>query len=204
MTQSTLLENQTNLQTEAKQVIEQLNLESLLSPLGEVHFVGSYFLGLMSWKDIDIQVLNPDIGANKFWSFCKLISEQPGFVDLTIQDTSDTKTDLVAGKYIGIHFSTNKDKDPWDLVRNKKETWKIDIWFTKPSFNKTILDNQQMLTKLTPENKLIILEIKDQIAHFPTYRKSIYSVDIYQAVLDNQVTDLESFKEYLQSQNRFL
>ena len=60
------------------------------------------------------------------------------------------------------------------------------------------------MQKLNPDNKKIILEIKSAIADNPQYRKNIFSVDIYNAVLKEGVKDLDQFKAYLKKTNKSL
>ncbi len=51
--------------------------------------------------------------------------------------------------------------------------------------------------KLTPEARPVILRIKSQVWQDKEYRRSFGAVDIYRAVLDDGVSDVAGFREYL-------
>lgn len=56
-----LLQRQHLLQEEAQNVLRELNLIELLSTAGVVRQTGSTVLGLMVWRDIDLQVSSPGL-----------------------------------------------------------------------------------------------------------------------------------------------
>ena len=82
---------------------------------------------------------------------------------------------------------------------DKADVWKIDIWFKKQESR-----DDWIRSGLTDETRLAILEIKSEIASNPKYRKSIFSTDIYQAVLEKGVKDLRGFRASLQETGREL
>ena len=53
--------------------------------------------------------------------------------------------------------------------------------------------------KLTPANRQTILAIKSECWNHPEYRRGFSSTDIYAAVLDDHVSELGQFREYLKS-----
>ena len=57
--------------------------------------------------------------------------------------------------------------------------------------------------KLTKENKEIILKIKNEMLN-TNHGKEISGMDVYKAVLENKVVDLNSFRDYLKQQGREL
>ena len=64
--------------------------------------------------------------------------------------------------------------------------------------------NEWIKDKLNDKNKQIILGLKSQIMDNPKYRKEIFAVDVYKAVAESGVTNLEGFREYLASQGKSL
>jgi hypothetical protein len=56
--------------------------------------------------------------------------------------------------------------------------------------------------QLTPETRLAILWIKDVWHQFPTYRNGVYSIDIYDAVLQYGVRTPDEFERYLVEQGK--
>jgi hypothetical protein len=183
---------QDRLQRSARLQIEELGLHNLLSPFGRVAIVGSVATGLMTWPDIDIEVAGEQFPSKKDLSPIEKALSVRGIEEVSFIDNRDNLTShLPKGMYLGF----------------KKQVgavlWKIDIWFIEAnSQNSAIKDSSWIMDALTPEKKTIILTIKNQIAHDPTYRKSIFSLDIYKAVLLSGVSDLAGFKEYLALSHR--
>lgn len=58
--------------------------------------------------------------------------------------------------------------------------------------------------RLTPETRLTILRLKSIWHVSPSYRDTVTSVDIYDAVLDHGVVTKEEFDEYLRGAGKFV
>jgi hypothetical protein len=188
-----LEKKQSELQNEAKEVLEKLDLMNILSSYGTPKIMGSLATGLMTWKDIDIELTN-GIDEDKYWDVVKKLFHTPGYKHLNIIDfRNSTNPNSPKGLYACI--------SKFHLYGN--DNWKIDIWFLEP--NSRDFDFNDWLTKnLKPEHRLSILEIKTQIAMHPKYRKEIFSTDIYKAVIEDNAKDINDFKRYLAKTNRVL
>ena len=75
--------------------------------------------------------------------------------------------------------------------------WKLDIRFVSEEHAIAQKYIDHVSSKLTDERRRAILSIKHVVGQDPRYRTEISSVDIYEAVLDKGITDLEGFKEQL-------
>ena len=74
-----------DLQKEAYEVLEKLDLLNILSTYGKPEIVGSLATGLMTWRDIDLEVVDK-IDEDKYWDVVKKIfAEKPanGKAELT-------------------------------------------------------------------------------------------------------------------------
>lgn len=193
MTDSDLLKHQDLLQEEARLVLNKLQIINILSEFGKPKIVGSFYTGLMTWRDIDIE-LEQEINDELYWKTVnKLFYDQSGLKYLTLINFKNSKNpNTPKGLYIGIKFWLN-DKE-----------WKVDVWFMPPRSKDSENMNEWVKNRLTDENKKIILRIKSQIHDNNKYRKEIFSTDVYRAVIENSVNDLESFKEYLKKQGKSL
>ena len=187
-----LLKQQKELQKEGNRLLKRTGLIEFLSQFGTVRINGSLASGLMVWPDIDLEVVSETISEDNFWKavrFLFSIEKHNTF----IQDFREsTNPNTPKGLYIG------------KKINEGKNIWKIDIWFITPRQDGELNYNDWIKDKLTEENKKIILEIKNQIYDDPKYRKEIFSIDIYKAVIENGVKNLEEFKIYLQNQGRSL
>jgi hypothetical protein len=204
--QSRLLIEQSKLQSEAQEVIKKLKLTELLSTYGAPVMVGSASLGLMTWKDIDFSVLGA-FDETKYLAIVKTLFLERGLIDLTLEDTRKNKDpQLTSGMYIGMKYTLEDSKDPWEKIRNSSKGWKIDMWFVNKSMDEdlAIKKTDEIRSLLNEPQRATILEIKQSVASNPLYRKRVFAVDIYNAVLKAGVTNLNQFQSYLQEQGRTL
>ena len=82
------------------------------------------------------------------------------------------------------------------------ETWKINLRLLRKTDQRSDIIAELIENKMTDGQKLMILEIKSQVHQLPGYHKTFSSVDIYEAVIENEVVNLEQFKKYLQKKNK--
>ena len=103
-----LLLQQDRLQKEARAVIERLKQIDFLGQFGKVQIVGSVALGLMTWRDIDIEVVKkPEI--DEFLETAKYLLIFPNVRQITLENhTKDVGNDKPNGLYLGTraHFKT--------------------------------------------------------------------------------------------------
>src|SRR4051794_9635698 len=188
-----LFHRQDELQKEAYGILKDGELMSLLSEFGNPRIVGSLASGLMTWRDIDIEIEN-QIEERDYWQAIRKVFKNSRVGMLTIADHRNL-TNIITpnGLYIGVKYSMKQS-----------EVWKIDIWFVPPRQPGAENFNEWLLANLQEQHRLPILLIKHQIASHPRYRKEIFSVDIYRAVIEHGVTDIPGFEAYLRETNRTL
>lgn len=189
-----LLEQQEELQKEARELLEKINLIKFLSRFGGIEIGGSLDSGLMTWRDIDLGVISDDINDENYWEIVKYVYYLEDYYhSLYIQDfRKSVNPASPKGLYIGLK------------IKYLDNFWKIDIWYVKPRKKGDENFNDFLKANLNGGNKKIILSIKSQVHENPKYRKDFYSVDIYNAVIRENVRDLEGFKEYLKKSGRNL
>lgn len=178
------LQKQQHLQHKAKEIFKDLNLINVLRKFGEVNIVGSYALGLMSWEDIDI-VVNGQQNVDDFLVIVTHLFKQTNVYSLNIQDfRKSIFPQRPQGMYCGISYLVKPDI-----------FWKIDIWFLAAE-DKSALDlGHNVQSKLDDNKREIILTIKNEMRE-QGWGKLISGMDVYKAVLDNNVTNTEQFREY--------
>ncbi|MDP3940779.1 MAG: hypothetical protein Q8Q49_00570 [bacterium] len=184
---------QKQLQSEASELLDYLGLLRFLSRFGKPEIVGSLVTGLMTWPDIDIELVKP-INENNFWKTAKFLLHQPDFKRVLVMDFRKSGNPNTPK---GLHICV-KDLS-W-----KEKTWKIDIWFLPPRKKNEPNFHLWLEKHLKPEHKLPIMKIKTEIASHPKYRSEIFSTDIYEAVIMHRVRNMEGFKEYLIKSGRSL
>jgi len=177
------------LHNEADDILDKKGLRKILDPYGIVHVTGSYSLGLMTWRDLDIYLENGNLTGPIFFELGKDIVSLLQPVKMSFRNERIAKTKgLPLGLYWGVYAGDET-----------KGSWKIDIWgLDSNECEERLRFCNQIAERITPDSKIKILEIKSRCWMDPLYRKFYTSNDIYTAVLEKHVHDVESFKLYLQ------
>jgi hypothetical protein len=193
-----LLKQQEELQKEANEVLNRLDLIAALEKYGKPFMVGSFALGLLTRRDIDIEVVVASLDKKQVQGICSyLVGLDHPRMDLTVMDnTVDKVPQLPNGYYVGVQYIP---KEIPFVDRNPKSplAWQIDIHFLTEENSKARAKVEEIKSKLTPDKRLSILEIKKEIATHPKYHRTVFSIDIYNAVLDQGINNLEEFKKYM-------
>ena len=186
-----LLRQQSELQAEARTVEADVGLEELLTPIGQVHRVGSAALGLMVWRDLDLTVVCTKLSLAPVTAVGARLAEHPRVNTVRFRnDTGQWNTDpkYPDGLYLGVGYRSPASHD-----------WKLDIWFVdEPERQPDLAHMRWMPEKLTPEARTTILLIKNMWAFRPEYGKSVTSFDIYSAVLNEGIRTLADFDRWLE------
>ncbi len=174
---------------EADKLLNYSQICSLLSTIGKVKIVGSYDYNLMLGPDIDIYVFVPsDIAKTAALdALNKLIKQNywNGYLYYDfVKHSSKNHPGFPKSYYVGVKcdFSSNR--------------WKVDIWFGQ---EETLRVNKSWIKdNLNDENKKLILELK---AARNDGEIITDSHDIYLAVLNNNVNNIEEFKNWAKNKS---
>jgi hypothetical protein len=177
------------LRAEADELLWRKGLHPLLEKYGRVHVTGSYALKLMAWRDLDIYLVAGEISLPDFFHLGSQIALllTPARMQFRNERVARTKG-LPEGLYWGVY-----------LDNEREGAWKIDIWAVHAE-QFTRLDEfcKAIESKLTAQSRVQILEIKSECWKKPGYRRRFTSLDIYEAVLDEEVENLAAFGQYLE------
>jgi len=185
-----LIEQNNKIKAEADLILNDKGLLELLKKYGTPVVHGSYKHNLMTWRDLDIRLVSDDITKERFFELgvglCKMFDPAAmHFKDWNQKNGAFS----VEGYYWGVILGDERNG-----------AWKIDIAaVTSAEQKRTAQIAEEMMSKLTDETREIIMEIKSVCWQDPQYRKKYGSWDIYTAVLDEGIKDLESFQEYLRN-----
>ena len=177
------------IKNEADDILYRQGLLNMLSRYGIPYITGSYALSLMTWRDLDIYVQKENMSEADFFRLGAEINRHFHPVKMSYRNERIAQTkELPAGLYWGVYFGNER-----------KDAWKIDIWAVDDKECRKLLKYcDDIAAKLNTFSKQIILTIKSHCWQDPEYRRSYTSKDIYAAVLDHGITNLEEFKIYLQ------
>ncbi len=188
-----LLQHQNTLQAEAQTVLEELDLVNLLSASGNLRQVGSSTLGLMVWRDLDLAVSSPGLDIESIYELMRPLYTHPQVLQMRYLNESGSYNSTGLPQFERYFFMVSYKM----LAGNE---WKIDIsfWLGEGIHPEPVQDALEQ--QLTPETRLAILWIKNVYHPLPAYRDTIYSVDIYNAVLQHGVRNPKEFANYLANQ----
>ncbi len=174
------------LKQEADEVLDLIGLEALVAPIGPLTSTGSYFMDLMMYPDIDVNIplTSPErlVGVgmelSKLDCVRKLRYLRGGDGDL--RDSFYLKPEVQYGE--------------WGRL------WKIDIWSHPQSFlEKSRAEMADLKRRLTAAHRAIILDTKYRLLT-PEGRTPMYSgIFIYRAVINHGMVEHDEIAEYLRS-----
>ena len=180
-------ETDEELRSEADRLLAS-GLQTILNDYGAVHVIGSYALHLMVWRDLDIHIVQPELDKRKFFELGGKIAAllRPQRMHYRDETTAATQG-LPRGLYWGVY-----------LGNEREGAWKIDIWTTgEEGFEAVRTHGERIRERLSDSNRTLILQIKSACWRHPQYRREFASGDIYTAVLEHGVVDIDGFWKFL-------
>ncbi len=187
------IQKQDQLHSKATEIINDLELRGILSKHGQVAFVGSFALKLMSWEDVDI-VVYAEPNIDNFLNTVDTIFRKENVYNINIQDfRKSIHPNRPQGLYCGISYLVKPDV-----------FWKIDVWFLPAEADNALKTVEWVNERLTPENRDIILSIKNEMREKTLHGKEVTGGAVYKAVLESNVKNLDGFRDYLKKQGRDL
>ncbi len=177
------------LQVEATEVLEKTKLLDSLSAIGIIELGGSYVYGTMVDEDIDIAVIVDEKGITYDFRnhIMDLLLAINGLDGIAMSDR--------------FHFPRNgRPKGIWygPIILHNDRRWNIDIWVVAQDepYSHHNLELHKKMLDITEDQRRIMLDIKYSALHAGTKEKGVTSSQIYQAVLDNNITTYKEFENF--------
>lgn len=190
-----LIQSQRQLQAEADEVVEELQLDQLLGSIGRPIRVGSSAMGLMVRRDIDITVVCRTLDEPTLKQFSELAA-------LLMQKRTNVSAVRFRNDCGAWNVEPEKYPDGLYLgltVQNRKGAiWTLDIWvIDQPTRQPDLAHLETLLPRITQEHRRSILQIKWLLADRPKSTNSVPSAFVYEAVIDSDVRTIEQFDAWL-------
>jgi hypothetical protein len=174
------------LRKEADAVMTMIDLKKHCADIGEITPTGSYFLDCMMYPDIDLYI--PLVPAGVFLGLATKLAQYECVRAINFEKGGPEDGDLAHGFYL----------KPRIAYGNWGRLWKIDIWSLS---EEVIRDKQGMLEdikkRMTSAQKRIILDYKYSILTEEKRTPMFSGFFIYQAVVDQGMTDFNDITTYL-------
>jgi len=180
-----------SIRSNATAVLKSKNIEEMIKGTGDLYYTGSYFLDLMTWNDIDMQIVLKD-GFDPTEILCNLscqIAKDESFIEARlINFQGNYKPKMPRGVYLGLKLN----------CPNLGGMWKLDIWcLSKPDFDKNRALIETLKSKLNTNNRDLILEFKHELMSQTGRVPTMKSHFLYQAILLEDKADKESIYNFL-------
>jgi hypothetical protein len=173
---------------EAQKILFSDGLEDLLEQYGTVVPTGSYYLDLMTWRDLDLYLSTNDINVETFFELGREIATLLNPVKMSYRNEHIGRSaDLPSGLYWGVYLGNERDG-----------AWKVDIWCVSESeASERHRYCEQLSLRLDEEKRRRIHCLKEECWRNPNYRKGFFSVDIYEAVMDRDIASFDELRAFI-------
>lgn len=168
---------------QADYILYKCGLLDELKKYGEPHIIGSYRMDLMACYDLDIDIENNDMSLDKLHDLSKFILNkfQPIWYEAKQEQNAEDKTVWFHGFEAFI----------------EGELWNVDLWFFDKETIKSAQEYCDTIAKqvqASPELKEQIIHLKKELIARKLYSFDQYtSMDVYDAVLNQHISNVEDF-----------
>jgi hypothetical protein len=170
------------LRDEAFEIIEKFGFLEMLGQYGDVRLVGSVALDL---------VVKPDIDFHLFISKSDVVNIAKSIKSSLVSD------ERIREIRVSDYLENDSLKIGIDSLLGRSAEWSIDIWITSDIDTTGFEETDRIMSLLNEDNRNTILELKRVYLGRGQLHDSMSSV-IYQAVLEDGVSNLEGFEKYLE------
>ena len=191
-----LLARQSALQDEARRLLAELDLATLVADIGPVLLAGSFVSGLMCWPEVDVMVLaGPDFAPQDVLALLQRIVGLPGVTALDYHDERGPRcvTGQVRDERYHVTITVDRPDHPWQVD--------LTLWLHDP--HRTVTRwQEELLERITAEQRGAVLRIKDVWHRRPEYPDQVGGLEVYTAVLDDGVRTPDEFAAWLDRRQR--
>ena len=175
--------NSQEIRKNADRILYEYGLLDLLRPLGAPHVIGSYRMDMMAWNDLDIDIENSGMDLDRLYELTASILKvfRPSWYEAKEERARDGKTVWFHG------FETSVTGGLWN----------VDLWF----FDQETIQSAErhcdfIASTASAIQKERIITIKHELIKGNLYSfDKFYSMDVYRAVLDMNIQNIDEFLE---------
>lgn len=186
-----LLARQSTLQEEARDLLAELDLAALVADIGPLLVTGSFVSGLMCWREVDVMVLaGGDFSPSDVVGLLARIVRLPGVTGLEYRDERGPR--CVTGQARDERYHVPITVEP------AGRRWQVDLTLWLHDLHENVTRwHEELRGRITSEQRRAVLRIKDDWHRRPSYTRQVGGLEIYTAVLDDGVRDLDQFAAWL-------
>jgi hypothetical protein len=182
---------QSLLRQEAAALLEELDRSGILAEIGPLALAGSYVSELMSWRDLDVMLrVGADYSPKDVLRLISQLMDLPGVIGFDYRDerAHRSPTGQSRDERYHIPFMINRGAGIWRLDLT---LWLHDLHQNLTAWHESLRDS------ITDDQRSAVLRIKDVWFRLPIYPDQISGLDIYTAVIDDDVRTPSQFSDWL-------
>ena len=171
------------LKEKAEHILQASGLLEHLKAYGTPHIIGSLRMDMMAWNDIDIDIENDGMDLEKLYRLTRFVMDafHPVWYEAREEADGEGKTVWFQG------FEAMIDG----------EKWNFDLWFfDRETIEKAETFCDGIAARATPAQRESITEMKRGLLARGLYSfEKFRSMDVYRAVLEENIQTIEGFLE---------
>ena len=182
---------QSLLRQEAAALLEELDRSGILAEIGPLALAGSYVSELMSWRDLDVMVrVGADYGPKDALQLISHLMDLPGVVGFDYRDERAHRSPTGQSRDERYHI-------PFMIDRGAG-IWRLDLTLWLHDLHQNITAwHESLRDSITDDQRSAVLRIKDVWFRLPNYPDQISGLEIYTAVIEDDVRTPSQFDGWL-------
>jgi hypothetical protein len=167
-----------------------LDLAALTADAGPMLVTGSFVSGLMSWPEMDVMVhAGPGFAPPDVMRLLARIVARPEVTGLDYRDERGSRC---------VTSEVRDERYHVTLTVESAERWQIDLTLWLHDLHRNVTGwHEELRERITAEQRLAVLRIKDHWHRQPAYPHHVGGLDIHTAVLEDGVRTLDGFSAWL-------
>jgi hypothetical protein len=182
---------QSLLRQEAAALLEELDRSEILAEIGPLALAGSYVSELMSWRDLDVMLrVGADYSPKDVLQLISQLMDLPGVVGFDYRDERAHRSPTGQSRDERYHI-------PF-MIERGAGIWRLDLtlWLHDLHQNLTAW-HESLRDSITHDQRSAVLRIKDVWFRLPNYPDQISGLEIYTAVIEDDVRTPSQFTGWL-------
>jgi hypothetical protein len=182
---------QSLLRQEAAALLEELHRSGILVDIGPLAVAGSYVSELMSWRDLDVMLqVGADYSPKDVLQLISHLMELLEVIGFDYRDERAHRSPTGQSRDERYHIPLMIDRGA-GIWRLDLTLWLHDLHQNLTAWHESLRDS------ITDDQRAAVLRIKDVWFRLPNYPDQISGLDIYTAVLEDDVRTPSQFKGWL-------
>ena len=171
-------------------MLSGLDLAGLVGDVGPLLVTGSFVSGLMCWRELDVMVrTGSDFSPKDVMTLLGRIAGRTGVTGLDYRDERGPW--CVTGQLRDERYHVT-------LTVEHAARWQIDLTLWLHDLHRNVtLWHEELRERITAEQRIAVLRIKDHWHRQPAYPHRVGGLDIYTAVLDDGIRTVDEFAAWL-------